>query len=54
MARTPQALDSVCHPRIEAVGRFFDSFLAALANGSENAIVSVQMPSLHGYDGEEK
>ena len=43
--RTPHALDNVCGPRIDAVGRFLESFFAALARGKEKAIVRLQIPS---------
>ena len=47
IARTPQALDIVRKPRIDAVGLKADNFLAAFDNGKEKAIVVVQIPSMN-------
>jgi hypothetical protein len=44
IARTPHALESVCGPRIEAVGLFEPSLNAALDSGRLNAIVMGQNP----------
>ena len=39
MASTPHALERVCGPKIDDVGRFGDSFAAASDSGRLNAIV---------------
>jgi len=44
IARTPRALESVCQPRIDAVGRVFDKRSAGRANGNVKAMVIVQTP----------
>jgi hypothetical protein len=45
-AKTPQALNIVCAPRIDAVGRSGASFEAAFDKGKVNAIEITQIPEL--------
>jgi hypothetical protein len=47
MASTPHALERVWGPRIDAVGRFGESFAAAFESGKLNAIVIGQIPSMN-------
>lgn len=47
IARVPQALDIVFGPRIDAVGRNGDNFLAAFANGKEKDKLDTQIPSMN-------
>ena len=48
IVRVPQALHIVLGPRIDAVGRNVDNFVAAFTNNKENDKLDGQIPSMNG------